>query len=115
MLSGAESLTPRERRVGELAAKGLTTRAIAELLFVTPKTVEFHLRHVYQKLDITSRSEIADALGEGRSELALALTEAAGAPREVAALDHAVDQPVCQRLLAGEVAVALHIGVDALD
>ena len=66
MLSGAESLTPRERHVGELAAKGLTTRAIAELLFVTPKTVEFHLRHVYQKLDITSRSEIADALGEDR-------------------------------------------------
>jgi DNA-binding CsgD family transcriptional regulator len=64
VLSGAASLTPRERRVGELAAKGLTTRAIAELLFVTPKTVEFHLRHVYQKLDITSRSQIADALGE---------------------------------------------------
>jgi DNA-binding CsgD family transcriptional regulator len=30
---------------------------------VTPKTVEYHLRHVYQKLDITSRSQIADALG----------------------------------------------------
>jgi DNA-binding NarL/FixJ family response regulator len=63
LLTGAESLTPRELRVGELAAKGLTTRAIAELLFVTPKTVEYHLRHVYQKLDITSRSQIADALG----------------------------------------------------
>ena len=63
LLTGAESLTPRERRVGELAAKGLTTRAIAELLFVTPKTVEYHLRHVYQKLDISSRSQIAEALG----------------------------------------------------
>jgi DNA-binding NarL/FixJ family response regulator len=63
LLTGAESLTPRELRVGELAARGLTTRAIAELLFVTPKTVEYHLRHVYQKLDITSRSQIADALG----------------------------------------------------
>lgn len=63
LLSGTESLTPRELRVGELAAKGLTTRAIAELLFVTPKTVEYHLRHVYQKLDITSRSQIAEALG----------------------------------------------------
>ena len=63
VLIGADSLTPRERRVGELAAKGLTTRAIAELLFVTPKTVEYHLRHVYQKLGITSRSQIADALG----------------------------------------------------
>jgi DNA-binding NarL/FixJ family response regulator len=64
LLSGAGALTPRERRVGELAAKGLTTRAIAELLFVTPKTVEFHLRHVYQKLGIGSRSEIGGALGE---------------------------------------------------
>jgi DNA-binding CsgD family transcriptional regulator len=63
LLTGAASLTPRELRVGELAAKGLTTRAIAELLFVTPKTVEYHLRHVYQKLDIASRSQIADALG----------------------------------------------------
>ena len=63
LLTGAESLTPRELRVGELAAKGLTTRAIAELLFVTPKTVEYHLRHMYQKLGITSRSQIAEALG----------------------------------------------------
>jgi DNA-binding NarL/FixJ family response regulator len=67
LLSGADALTPRERRVGELAAKGLTTRAIAELLFVTPKTVEFHLRHVYQKLGIASRSEIADALRIGEA------------------------------------------------
>jgi DNA-binding CsgD family transcriptional regulator len=63
LLTGAASLTPRELRVGELAAKGLTTKAIAELLFVTPKTVEYHLRHVYQKLNISSRAEIARALG----------------------------------------------------
>jgi DNA-binding CsgD family transcriptional regulator len=67
LLTGAESLTPRERRVGELAAKGLTTRAIAELLFVTPKTVEYHLRHVYQKLNISSRAEISEALENGDS------------------------------------------------
>jgi DNA-binding CsgD family transcriptional regulator len=55
MLSGVEALTPSERRVADLAAEGLTTRQIAEALFVTPKTVEFHLRNTYQKLDIGSR------------------------------------------------------------
>jgi DNA-binding CsgD family transcriptional regulator len=63
MLSGLASLTPSERRVGELAARGLTTRQIAETLFVTPKTVEFHLRHIYRKLDVSSRAELAEAMG----------------------------------------------------
>jgi DNA-binding NarL/FixJ family response regulator len=58
MLSGLESLTPSERRVAEVAAKGLTTRQIAESLYVSPKTVEYHLRHIYQKLDIASRQEL---------------------------------------------------------
>ena len=62
LLSGVESLTPSERRVADIAARGLTTRQIAESLFVTPKTVEFHLRHIYQKLDIRSRSELAALL-----------------------------------------------------
>jgi DNA-binding CsgD family transcriptional regulator len=57
MLSGVEALTPSERRVAGLAADGLTTRQIAHALFVTPKTVEFHLRHVYRKLDIPSSRE----------------------------------------------------------
>jgi DNA-binding NarL/FixJ family response regulator len=62
VLSGLESLTPSERRVAEVAAKGLTTRQIAETLFVSPKTVEFHLRHIYQKLDIASRSALRKLL-----------------------------------------------------
>jgi DNA-binding CsgD family transcriptional regulator len=63
MLSGIQALTPSERRVADLAAGGLTTRQIAQVLFVTPKTVEFHLRHVYRKLDIpSSRSDLAAAL-----------------------------------------------------
>jgi DNA-binding CsgD family transcriptional regulator len=64
MLTGIESLTPSERRVAELAAQGLTTRQIAEALFVTPKTVEFHLRHVYQKLGVSSRDQLARVLGQ---------------------------------------------------
>ena len=47
-----------------MAATGLTTRQVAEALFVTPKTVEFHLRHIYRKLDINSRDQLADLLGE---------------------------------------------------
>jgi DNA-binding CsgD family transcriptional regulator len=62
MLSGVESLTPSERRVADLAAQGLTTRQVAQALFVTPKTVEYHLRHTYQKLDIGSRTELTEAL-----------------------------------------------------
>jgi DNA-binding CsgD family transcriptional regulator/tetratricopeptide (TPR) repeat protein len=62
MLSGVASLTPSERRVADLAAHGLTTRQIAQALFVTPKTVEYHLRHTYQKLDISSRTQLTEAL-----------------------------------------------------
>jgi DNA-binding CsgD family transcriptional regulator len=63
MLSGLEALTPSERRVADLAVRGLTTRQIAQTLFVTPKTVEFHLRHVYRKLDIpSSREALARAI-----------------------------------------------------
>jgi DNA-binding CsgD family transcriptional regulator len=68
MLSGIEALTPSERRVADLAAGGLTTRQISHLLFVTPKTVEFHLRHVYRKLDIpSSRADLARALLPART------------------------------------------------
>jgi DNA-binding CsgD family transcriptional regulator len=63
MLTGVEALTPSERRVADLAAAGLTTRQISEALFVTPKTVEFHLRHIYRKLNVSSsRSELVRIL-----------------------------------------------------
>jgi DNA-binding CsgD family transcriptional regulator len=57
--TGIDSLTPSERRVAEFAADGLTTRQIAGALFVTPKTVEFHLRHIYRKLSVKSREDLA--------------------------------------------------------
>jgi DNA-binding CsgD family transcriptional regulator len=62
-LWGPEALTPSERRVAELAMEGLTTREMAESLFVTPKTIEFHLRHIYQKLGVNSRDKLSGALG----------------------------------------------------
>ncbi len=68
MLSGISALTPSEHRVANLAATGLTTRQIAQALFVTPKTVEFHLRHIYRKLDIpSSRAELARAISPAPS------------------------------------------------
>lgn len=62
-LTGPDALTPSERRVTERAAAGQTNRAIAESLFVTPKTVERHLAHAYRKLGVSSRRELADMLG----------------------------------------------------
>jgi DNA-binding CsgD family transcriptional regulator len=65
VFTGVESLTPSELRVARLAADGMTNREIAQSLTVTAKTVETHLRHVYQKLDIARRTELAGALGRG--------------------------------------------------
>jgi DNA-binding CsgD family transcriptional regulator len=64
ILSGLESLTPSEKRIADLAARGLSNRQIAQELFVTVKAVEWHLHHVYQKLDIDSRKELPRVLGE---------------------------------------------------
>jgi DNA-binding CsgD family transcriptional regulator len=61
-LSGVDSLTAGEARVAELAASGLTNREIAETLFVTPKAVEYHMRHVFEKLGISSRRELPDVM-----------------------------------------------------
>ena len=64
-LSGINALTPSERRAVELAALGRTNRAIAQELYVTPKTVEVHLSSAYRKLGITSRGELAAMWPEG--------------------------------------------------
>jgi DNA-binding CsgD family transcriptional regulator len=64
VVSGVDALTPSERRVAEMAAENMTNKDIAQALFVTPKTVEVHLSSVYRKLDISSRSQLAGALGK---------------------------------------------------
>jgi DNA-binding CsgD family transcriptional regulator len=62
VLTGLDSLTASERRVAQLAVTGLSNRDIAQQLFITTRTVEGHLTHVYQKLEITSRDQLSDAL-----------------------------------------------------
>src|SRR5215471_8882800 len=61
-LTGLEALTPSERRVAELAASGMSNPEIAQAVFVTLNTVEGHLRHVYQKLSVSSRKQLPAAL-----------------------------------------------------
>jgi DNA-binding CsgD family transcriptional regulator/predicted negative regulator of RcsB-dependent stress response len=63
--TGLDSLTPSELRVATMAATGLKNREIAQSLFVTTKAVEAHLHHTYQKLDLTKRQQLADALADG--------------------------------------------------
>jgi DNA-binding CsgD family transcriptional regulator len=60
--TGADALTPSERRIAELAAAGRQNREIAQALFVTTATVEFHLRNAYRKLGISGRPGLAEAL-----------------------------------------------------
>jgi DNA-binding CsgD family transcriptional regulator len=57
-----DELTPQELQIALLLAEGKTTRETAAAVFLSPKTVEYHLRHVYRKLGIRSREELAAAL-----------------------------------------------------
>ena len=62
VLSGVESLTPSERRVAAMAAEGLSNPQIAQALFLSTRTVEGHLTHVFRKLDVTARTELRDRM-----------------------------------------------------
>jgi DNA-binding CsgD family transcriptional regulator len=61
-------LTPTERRVAELAARGMTNKDIASIAFLSPKTVEANLSRVYRKLGIGSRAELGTRLASQETE-----------------------------------------------
>jgi DNA-binding CsgD family transcriptional regulator len=63
-VSGWGSLTVAENRVARLAAEGRTNKQIAEQLYLSPYTVATHLKHVFTKLDVTSRVELARRAAE---------------------------------------------------
>jgi DNA-binding CsgD family transcriptional regulator len=60
--AAAAALTPQEQQIAAMLADGRTTRQAAAAMFLSPKTVEYHLRHVYTKLGVASRSELASVL-----------------------------------------------------
>ena len=67
-----DDLTAQERQIALLAADGLSNPEIGAQLFLSPRTVEWHLHNVFRKLGIRSRRELADVLGSSASQLAQA-------------------------------------------
>jgi DNA-binding CsgD family transcriptional regulator len=66
--STIDELTPQELQIGLVLTAGHTTREAATKLFLSPKTVEYHLRNVYRKLGIHSRDELAEQLARAGAE-----------------------------------------------
>ncbi|MDE3129858.1 MAG: hypothetical protein KGL16_01790, partial [Acidobacteriota bacterium] len=82
-------LTPQELQIATMLAAGRTTRETAAALFLSPKTVEYHLHHVYMKLGIHSREELARVDGLGQE----AATEKTGGSRVAAVAQLAPASP----------------------
>ena len=57
-VGGDVPLTPQERQVAQLVKKGMSNKDVAAQLFVSPRTVDFHLRNVFTKTGVSSRGEL---------------------------------------------------------
>ena len=66
--SGIESLSKREREISELIVERMTNKQIAAELFLSEKTIESHLRNIFNKLGVSSRVEVARAMERERRE-----------------------------------------------
>jgi DNA-binding NarL/FixJ family response regulator len=56
------ALTPREREVAQLLAEGLTNAELARRLYISPKTAAVHVSNILSKLELSSRTQVAEAL-----------------------------------------------------
>ena len=59
-MAGSQNLTAAERRVIKIAALGYSAKRVAAELYISPRTVETHIGHIYQKLGIKSHDELID-------------------------------------------------------
>jgi len=64
--STLDDLTPQEFQIARLLASGMTTREAAAAAFLSPKTIEYHLRNTYRKLSIHTREELATAMAPAK-------------------------------------------------
>jgi DNA-binding CsgD family transcriptional regulator len=53
-----DDLTPQEVQVARLVAEGLSNKEVAAQLYLSPRTIDYHLRNVYSKLGVTSRTHL---------------------------------------------------------
>ncbi len=68
-VESSDELTAQERQIAQLARDGLSNPEIGTRLFLSPPTVECHLRKVFTKLGIRSRRELANTLASSSSQL----------------------------------------------
>jgi DNA-binding CsgD family transcriptional regulator len=66
-----DELTPQELNVTRLVCEGLTNREVAERLFLSPKTIETHLVHVFRKLGVRTRTELAHRFKDSPDSIAV--------------------------------------------
>lgn len=57
-VSAVDQLTPRELQIARFVSAGETNRSIATLMFLSPRTVSYHLRKIFIKLGLSSRAEL---------------------------------------------------------
>ena len=58
----SRELTAQEAQIATMVTEGSTNKTIATALFLSPKTIEFHLGHIYRKLEVSNRTQLAHAL-----------------------------------------------------
>jgi DNA-binding CsgD family transcriptional regulator len=66
--AGLQELTAHELQIARLVAYGMTNREVAAKLFLSPKTIEYHLSQIYRKLDLRSRTQLASLMAQEMPE-----------------------------------------------